>query len=88
MPIRLFHPYSCRHCKTLYVILPGVNKKSFLPVEVINGKEKDCGAFDKTLHKSHLLNCAPLQAQCEEVKKKILHDVNKMEKENMKLLLK
>jgi hypothetical protein len=88
MPIQLFHPYRCRHCGTQYVILPGITNKSFLPVEVITGKEKDSGAYNKDEHKSHLLKCSKLQAQWESVKKLIYTQLNKQEKENLKLLLK
>ena len=94
--IKLFHPYKCRHCNTVYIILPGKFAWSFLPVE-LNAEqlktpslwEGEWGwAFDKDKHVSHLLNCKALQAQWETVKNNILHQLTKQENLYVKELLK
>lgn len=69
--IYLNTPYKCRHCETVYAILHGSGYGSFLPVEIINGKEHYDGEFDKTKHVSHLLNCPKLQEQWNDVKNMI-----------------
>ena len=63
-------PYRCRHCGKPYVILSGYGKfGSYLPVDIINGTEKNDATFDKDKHVSHLTQCPELQKQWEEVKK-------------------
>lgn len=85
--IRLNQPYKCRHCKTVYVILPGRWAWSFLPVEVITGNEIYDAEFDKTKHVPHLKKCPQLQAQWEGVKKQILDQIKNNEKYAVKELL-
>lgn len=69
--IKLNQPYKCRHCGKKYIIICGYGNGSFLPVELITGKEINDGLFDKSKHHSHLLDCPGLQAQWEDVKKRI-----------------
>lgn len=69
--IYLNYPYRCRHCGTVYVILPGYGFNSYLPVEVITGSERYDREFDRYKHKSHLLGCKGLQEQWEDVKRMI-----------------
>ena len=78
--VKLNHLYKCRHCSTIYIILQGRQLNSYLPVEVINGTEKADLEFDKEKHVSHLLNCAPLQKQWNEVKKIIYYQEKKIDK--------
>lgn len=86
--IQLNYPYKCRHCSVVYVILQGHTKFSFLPVELINGSEKEDLEFDKHKHVSHLTNCSKLQNQWEGVKKNIVHQMNKVNYEETKWLMK
>ena len=63
--IELNYEYRCKYyktCKKTYVILPTSHRYggSFLPVEVINGTEKDDLEYDKHKHVSHLKNCPDL----------------------------
>jgi hypothetical protein len=86
--IQLNHPYKCRHCKTVYVVLRGHGWFGYLPVEVITGTEQFDPEFDKEKHKSHLLNCPPLQQQWMTIRKIIAKQESDKEKQQIKLLLK
>ena len=93
--IYLNHPYKCTHCGKPYIILQGKFSWSFIPVELTNEQlktpslwEGEWGwAFDKDKHTSHLNNCAKLQAEWPEDKKKILADVKQREKDELKNIL-
>lgn len=87
--IYLNQPYRCTHCGKIFVVIHGAKLfNSFLPVDVITGKEIYDTEFDKMKHSSHLLNCPQLQARWESVKKKIQKDIDEKEKVEMKSLLK
>jgi hypothetical protein len=82
--IILNHPYNCRYCKTVYVVLKGHGWFGYLPVEVINGTERNDPGFDKEKHKSHLLNCPPLQQQWMSIRKIIAKQESDKEKQTIK----
>lgn len=49
--------YKCKHCGTIYVILP-TRTGSHLPVEVREGREYfSDNEYDKNVHTSHLKTC-------------------------------
>lgn len=66
------------------VVLKGHGWFGYLPVEVINGSEKDDYEFDKGKHKSHLVNCKDLQQQWNGIKKRIIDQEKKQAKLSLK----